>query len=144
MPVQFICPNCRRTLSVTRRKIGHQVTCPKCAAPITVPATHPALAAAANLSAPRSELDQVDMGDFVDFEDLSDLMVDGPRRRPMRIPTAVPTEAPVPSAPVLVSRTSLYLQAVLLVLVAAVAFGLGYWLGGIQAQGGSESATTSQ
>jgi hypothetical protein len=140
MPVQFICPNCRRTLSVTRRKVGHQVTCPKCAAPITVPATQPALAGAAILSVARPELEQVDMSDFVDFEDLSDLTVDQPRLRPVRIPTEAPTSSPG----VLVSRTSIYLQAVLLLLVATVAFGLGYWLGGVDAKRGSQSAPSSQ
>jgi hypothetical protein len=84
------------------------------------------------------------MEDFVDFDDLSDLMVDEPRLRPVRIPTVVPTVAPAASAGAAVSGTSIYLQAVLLVLVAAVAFGLGYWLGGIGAQRGSQSATSSQ
>jgi hypothetical protein len=144
MPVQFICPNCRRTLSVTRRKVGHEVTCPKCAAAITVPDNQPALAGAVNLSAARSGLDQVDMGDFVDFDDLSDLMVDKPRLRHVRIPKVIPTEAPAESGRVLVSRTSIYLQSALLVLVAAVAFGLGYWWGGVDAQRGSQSAPSAQ
>lgn len=30
MPVRFICENCRRLLSVSRRKIGTQIDCPRC------------------------------------------------------------------------------------------------------------------
>ena len=144
MPVRFTCPQCRRTLSVTRRKMGHQVTCPMCAAPITVPTCQPALAGAANLSSVSAELDQLRVGDLVDFDDLSDLMVDEPRTPPAQGATVIRAEAPAAPSRVSVSRTSIYLQAVLLVLVAAVAFGLGYWLGSLDAKRGSENAPSAQ
>ena len=37
MPVTFRCDACRGKLSISRRKIGHQVDCPKCGQPVTVP-----------------------------------------------------------------------------------------------------------
>jgi DNA-directed RNA polymerase subunit RPC12/RpoP len=37
MPVQFTCSNCRRTLSVARRKSGTTVACPKCGQANLVP-----------------------------------------------------------------------------------------------------------
>jgi hypothetical protein len=144
MPVQFNCPSCRRRLSVTRRKVGHQVTCPKCTAPIVVPASQPALVGAADRLSVPAELDQLRMDGLADFTDLSDLMVDEPMLRPVRLPKVTPAEvAPAPER-VLISRTSIYLQAVLLVLVAAVAFGLGYWLGGSEAQSAGQGALSAE
>jgi len=37
MPVQFRCAGCRGKLSISRRKAGCQVECPKCGLPLTVP-----------------------------------------------------------------------------------------------------------
>ena len=37
MPVQFTCSRCRRTLSVSQRKAGSIVACPKCGEPNVVP-----------------------------------------------------------------------------------------------------------
>ena len=37
MPVVFRCFYCRGKLSIARRKAGHDVTCPRCQAVITVP-----------------------------------------------------------------------------------------------------------
>lgn len=37
MPVEFLCPGCRATLSVARRKIGSGTDCPRCSARIVVP-----------------------------------------------------------------------------------------------------------
>ena len=38
MPIRFQCPHCHRLLSVSRRKIGLRVSCPKCNGPAIVPA----------------------------------------------------------------------------------------------------------
>lgn len=37
MPVEFLCPGCRATLSVARRKIGSGTECPRCHAQLVVP-----------------------------------------------------------------------------------------------------------
>ncbi len=37
MPVEFLCPGCRATLSVARRKIGSGTECPRCSAQLVVP-----------------------------------------------------------------------------------------------------------
>jgi DNA-directed RNA polymerase subunit RPC12/RpoP len=45
MPVQFKCTQCKKTLKITRRKIGAEVACPLCGAKLIVPATDEAGAA---------------------------------------------------------------------------------------------------
>jgi DNA-directed RNA polymerase subunit RPC12/RpoP len=37
MPVEFLCPGCRATLSIARRKIGTGIDCPRCSGKIIVP-----------------------------------------------------------------------------------------------------------
>lgn len=37
MPVQFRCSGCRGKLSISRRKVGTRVACPKCGAEVKVP-----------------------------------------------------------------------------------------------------------
>jgi hypothetical protein len=129
---------------VTRRKIGHEVTCPKCSAPVTVPAGEGALSGVAKGSSLPPELGRLGVGDLVNFDDLPELMVDGPRAgaaQPLRLTSA---NAPTVANGVSVTRTSIYLQAVLLLLIAGVAFGLGYWFGGVDAQHKSESSPATE
>lgn len=47
MPIQFRCVHCRQRLSVTRRKAGHEVSCPTCDETIRVPSLEEAQAALA-------------------------------------------------------------------------------------------------
>jgi hypothetical protein len=54
MPVKFPCQSCRRTLKVTRRKIGTQIDCPRCGSPMTVPTVEVARAALAMAGAARA------------------------------------------------------------------------------------------
>jgi hypothetical protein len=84
------------------------------------------------------------MDGLADFTDLSDLMFDEPLVRPVRLPTVTPAEVPPAPRSGLIPRTSIYLQAALLVLVAAVAFGLGYWLGGAEAQRASQDSPSAE
>jgi phage FluMu protein Com len=51
MPIRFACEHCNSTLSVSSRKAGHQVMCPKCRQPTPVPT--PTAAAAATASEER-------------------------------------------------------------------------------------------
>jgi len=135
MPVRFVCPECRRVLSVTRRKIGFEVTCPKCLALVTVPDGGQAPAKAAEGEPSAEEEGELPIASgLAFFDNLPDLAVS---RRPILAgpPTTGLVSPGVATANhVLVTRTAVYLQAVLLLVVAATAFGLGYWLGGIDAR----------
>jgi hypothetical protein len=117
--------------------MGQQVTCPKCSAAITVPASQQELAVA-NPSTMPAELEQLGIGGLVDFDELPELIAGQPKFRTASAPSVV--SVPISAMPkgVSISRTAVYLQAVLLLLIAAVAFGLGYWLGGVDAQRNGE------
>lgn len=54
MPIRFACEHCDSTLSVSSRKAGHQVMCPKCRqqTPVPLPAREPAAVAATEKSSP--------------------------------------------------------------------------------------------
>lgn len=51
MPLRFACEHCRSTLSVSSRKSGQAVTCPKCRQKTTVPIPEPAAVASESSSA---------------------------------------------------------------------------------------------
>jgi hypothetical protein len=144
MPVQFVCPKCRRTLSVTRRKIGQQVSCPKCAAVMTVPADEPALSASRGGATIPPELEQLGIGGLVDFDEMPDLTAAAASIPQANRPLLIPPRQSPPIGPVPISRRAIYLQAVLLLLVASVAFGLGYWLGGVDAKPRAENTAAEQ
>src|SRR5438105_2890395 len=71
MPVRFLCTECRRLLSVSKRKVGSQVKCPKCQAAITVPAVEEAAALLAIAkTAHLSRHEPEDLPEYVGFDDL--------------------------------------------------------------------------
>lgn len=131
MPVQFICPACRRTLSVGRKKIGCQVTCPKCGASITVLAGE--LAPASAVVAPPITSDFRGIAPAPAFDDVPGFVSHPPvATEPddsQGMPVVVPLGRREPGLP----RNAILLQAVLGFLIAIVAFGLGYLLGGSDA-----------
>ncbi len=143
MPIQFVCPQCHRTLRVTRRKIGSQVTCPKCAASIEVPAGEPIVALADQPTRRSAEPEQPSALDWIACDDLPDLVPQAPS---VPLASTRASGAPVldaePSGSVTapsgsrvsIARASIYWQALLILLIALVALGLGYWWGGIDAQ----------
>jgi hypothetical protein len=138
MPVRFVCPECRRVLSVTRRKIGYEVACPKCLALVTVPGEPVPVKTTESEPAPEEEVELPTAAALAFFDDLPDLAI---RQRP--IPVSSTTEDGLDTDSiiddhVLISRSAIYLQAVLLLVVAATAFGLGYWLGGVDARSRAE------
>ena len=151
MPVEFLCDHCRKHLKVGRRKIGSDVTCPKCGQPTLVPDEETAAVSVAMHRLTQSVPQEVEIPEFRVFDEPdrpdagpsssivssrrggSPAVVDAPR------PAASPTRAPAyprpmpssaaPEAKLLVSRNTLYLQAVLFSVVAVVAFGAGYLVG---------------
>ncbi|MEX1094983.1 MAG: biopolymer transporter ExbD [Planctomycetales bacterium] len=88
MPVRFRCEHCTQKLSISSRKIGSEVACPRCGRPIVVPAADtipphaerapaaagfapaPALAADAGeefvVRRPRTEFEEMDLTPMVD------------------------------------------------------------------------------
>ncbi len=144
MPIQFVCPQCHRTLSVTRRKIGSLVTCPKCAASIEVPAGQEIVALADQPTRRSAEPEQPSALDWIELDNLPDLVPPAPvvRLASATRADAAPDLDAEPSASsttqlsgrVSIARASVYWQALLMLLVALVALGLGYWWGDIDAQ----------
>jgi hypothetical protein len=162
MPVQFLCDHCHKLLEVGRKKIGSDVTCPKCGESMVVPDEATAAVGVAMHTASRTAPGEAPvLPEFAVFDD--DLP---PRAVPPSIAPAAPpgigstavvsgasaaSVAPPPVArpdsrfaapalrtgpPVtgrgpmlLVSRTTLFVQAGLFVVVALAAFGAGYLVG---------------
>jgi hypothetical protein len=117
--VRFICPACRHLLAITSRKAGAQVNCPKCHSAIIVP---PADANDA------SDLDSA-LGEAVWAEPgVAEKTQASAPPISSRAPLAIPE--PSESAQFIrLPRRVLYLQAILLAVVALVAFAAGYLIG---------------
>jgi ribosomal protein S27E len=158
MPVQFRCDRCRGKLSISRRKAGTQVACPKCGHLLTVPTgkavaddltemltavragARPAKAAAggSNLPAPAAPppvptLDDMPLFERSDFERLLDPSVRAPEPLPLPPP---PTDDGIPDR----SRTAVAAHtpdvlvltrttATLLVVAVVVLLGLAFVAG---------------
>jgi hypothetical protein len=135
MPVQFYCPHCRQLLKVGRRKIGSLVACPRCGAPTVVP----------NAQGGATPLAEESVAGFEEVNELLRQAPVVPQAPVAASPSAsgwssgsfqpaFPTQPVIETEPdatdmLLVSRTAIYAQAALFLLVACVAFAAGYWVG---------------
>jgi hypothetical protein len=157
MPVQFLCDHCHKLLKVGRKKIGCEVTCPTCGRSTTVPDEETAAVGVAMHAATRaSQTEEPALPEFAVFDDLPPLVApeltvaaveEAPRPRPL---AAAPTGSTPPAARpdlrgaprrtsaapaagrgpmLLVSRTTLYIQAGLFAVVAVAAFAAGFLIG---------------
>jgi hypothetical protein len=148
MPVQFICPECHQLLSVGTRKIGMEVTCPRCQRPIVVPTQEAAavgLAMRQSLRAPQAE---EPLAEFVVYDDVPAIIESAPaavvssvstaEKLPQSTVTRSAGSPPAwrwaarnefPSAMLLLSRRGVYLQGAILAAVALVAFLAGLAIG---------------
>jgi len=124
MPVRFLCTECHKLLSVGTRKIGSQVKCPRCQAAITVPAPEEAAALMARTSLATSR-DPENQVEFVGFDDMMAEFPVPTLTAPVSEKVAAAPEAADPGL-VAFPRWMLFAQAVLLGVVALLAFGLGY------------------
>lgn len=139
MPVQFVCPTCRQLLSVGRRKIGSTVPCPRCGLSATVPDENTAAAEVAAARAARTQAGLGVMQELVVYDDIPELLApsgagaangQGHAEPPGYLPAMPQRPAYAPARAghmLLVSRAAVYLQGVLLCLVAGLGFALGYW-----------------
>jgi hypothetical protein len=117
--VRFICPACRHLLAISSRKAGAQVNCPKCHSAIIVP--------------PADSNDEHDLdsahGEAVWAEAGA---AEKPHTSAPPISSRAPVAIPEQSENALfirLPRRVLYLQAILLSVVALLAFAAGYLIG---------------
>lgn len=119
MPVKFACPACHQWLSVSRRKIGVEVHCPRCQSPFVVPRFAPGAKAVAGPGPSNGPQPAT-----------------GPPTGPPSLgkPPATPpqsslalSEPAVDMGRVSVPRWVLYAQGALIALVAGAAFAAGYF-----------------
>lgn len=129
MPIRFACEHCGAHLRVSSRKAGTSAKCPRCAKTLTIPAapqTPPADAAvppAEASAAPGTTADP--FAQFTVYDDDTELVYETDSDESGRAFAGVAFD---PNK-VAVSRGVLYLQGVLLGLVAAVSLTLGVLFG---------------
>jgi len=149
MPIKFRCQRCHQLLGIASRKAGSEVQCPKCGISQIVPNEEAASAALAMTRFAKAHEIVENPGEVVVYED-------EPAAIETRRPTAAgkstpdhpaatgtsdpaePTQRgpiegefgePVPRGMVLYARRTIYVQGLLLLIVAAVFFGGGYLMG---------------
>ncbi len=131
MAIRFYCPRCRGLLSIGSRKTGAEIQCPKCGHSQTVPSEEAADAALAMEQFSGLETAVV-VPELAVYDD-DPVPLDAPPRR-RSAPTPVPAD---PKAKlfytagdfVIFPRQTLYGQAILLPVIALLAFAAGYLIG---------------
>ena len=138
-------------LSIGRRKAGTEIQCPKCGRSQLVPSLEEAAAALAAEAAPRSPpAEPVPSGIFIFDEEPEEESRDvgsaswgaffgspseaasapSPSSESFAGPVSQDASFHGPSNSIIwISRRTLYLQALLILLVGVIGFALGYWLG---------------
>jgi hypothetical protein len=145
MPVRFSCPACQQLLSVSSRKAGSLVNCPKCKRPIHVPAedaeqakipvTAKAEAAAPPTKQPSGKSKPKPpapaaprLSDIIVYDDIAAVL----GSTPVITPTAakrVPDEPAIDRSLVSITRRTLYVQAAMIAVVSLAVFACGYFIG---------------
>ena len=116
MPIYFVCSQCQQKLAISTRKAGIEVNCPRCGSAERVPTADQYSEGAASAHAPGSyyvgaagsETGESSSSQVLAANERGDHDDDGF---------------------VLISRRVLYLQAILIAAVAAIAFAGGYLVG---------------
>ena len=160
MPVQFRCDGCQGKLSISRRKAGCQVECPKCGQPLTVPTgdavadelTDLLVAAQSAVTAdsrppprpapPRPpakrpvRLEDMPLFERPDFEKLLDPVAYTPAPLPLPLSDDSIPDRSSAAAPghdpdaIILSRTTATLIVVAVVVLLGLAFAAGFLVGG--------------
>lgn len=146
MPIKFRCPVCEGMLSIARRKAGAQVVCPKCGDEVTVP---DADLAAGDFDAEESESVEVmakveaggngaakkpeplfKPGELDKLLGSSDTLPPAPVvPKPPGAPVLPEAVAPPAEDGILLSRGTLVVLVILVVVLIALAFATGYLIG---------------
>ena len=146
MSIRFRCKSCRQLLGIANRKAGASIRCPKCGFTQVVPAESTVLAMTGGTPADQStggpEMIVCDESSADPNApapaDTPPMALDDPSGPAMASPAAArPSlaaalsrpEEQLPSGMILYPRQTLYIQGFLFVVVAAVAFGAGYFIG---------------
>lgn len=98
MPVRFACQHCRKTLSISRRKVGADVSCPRCGGQIVVPDEQTAAASLAMAGLARAEAAFDAIPEVIVYDDVPELIADWPPASggPAPGPGAAPASLPGP------------------------------------------------
>lgn len=144
MPIRFVCEHCQQRLSVSSRKVGAQSKCPKCNGRITVPSAEEAEKQLAR-AAPRDDEEEAadPFAQFAVFDEDAQWVYESEApetagRRTSSTPSDVDPEK------LAVSRHLIYLQGVLLAVVALVSFTLGILVGGATGGGPAQEEGVPQ
>jgi predicted RNA-binding Zn-ribbon protein involved in translation (DUF1610 family) len=88
MPVQFVCQQCRKRLSVSHRKQGAVVNCPNCGQPNVVPEEQAAQPSAAMAAAAQQGPNYPAIPEVVVFDDVPELIAEQQRVAPPPVESA--------------------------------------------------------
>lgn len=164
MPIRFRCTACRQLLSIGRRKAGTEIQCPKCGFSQQVPSEEEAAALAAQAAHRTQPAEPVPSGIFIFEEELEEDAWPTPTASVPSGSIASSTQdaaaldslqgfpqmaswggnrGPRAKEVIWISRRTLYVQAVLILVVGAVGFALGYWMGWTDTHPGSTQPADS-
>lgn len=137
MPIRFACEHCGQKLNVSSRQAGISAKCPKCQKRIKVPAESsrpteskaevdsPAADPATEPAAEDAAMEANPYSEFMVYDDDVEWSFEPEETERERAQNAT-----VDLTRVAIPRSVLYLQGALLIIVACVAFILGFMLGG--------------
>jgi phage FluMu protein Com len=152
MAIRFFCRRCGQLLGIASRKAGTEIDCPTCGLSQTVPNEEAAAAALAMGKSARPRQVVEDPSEIVVYDDRPAAIETTRPRHPLLVepdpattplaesraaaepvpqagPPVLQAARPVPQGMILYRRQTLYVQAVLFVVVAVVGFGSGYFVG---------------
>ena len=124
MAIKFVCEHCGQKLKVSARKAGTNAKCPKCREPITVPG-EPSDLTDASTADEDAAAEENPYAEFVVYDDEVEWVYEDDEPD---ADTGPATATDINR--VLVPRNVLYMQGILLAVVALVSFVLGVMVGG--------------
>ncbi|HJN08028.1 MAG TPA: hypothetical protein QF564_05005 [Pirellulaceae bacterium] len=128
MPIRFACEQCGQKLSARSRQVGHIAKCPKCKIDVTVPVSSTRPSSGDRPLESESPGEGEDQGDvysqFVVYDDDVEWVYENESESSQKAPAKVNIDR------VSIPRSVLYVQGILLALVAIIAFVFGVLVGG--------------
>lgn len=133
MPIRFLCTGCNRMLSIGRRKAGTPIDCPKCGHTQTVPGPE---AAAASLAAAHVTIAPEEIAPDLESADAPCVVIGPPLDAPGTSRAERAAEIRVSASPgappgdwIMLPRQAVYIQGLILAVVALGGLGAGYLIG---------------
>ena len=146
MPIRFYCNRCHQLLGIASRKAGSEIECPKCGRSQIVPNEEAAAASMVLDKFAKTLQTPEDPANLIVYDD-EPAVIETPREKgKKKADSALAEESveqhsaieespsvgyaePLPSGMILFPRRSLYVQGLLFLVLAAVAFAAGYFIG---------------